>query len=148
MLDFYAAILALVLIAAVVLTHFQALRLLSGWQNRLSWPRHLKVLGIIFGLIFAHTLEAFLFAIGYAAGSEWLGLGQFIGQSAPTLAQVFYFSIETYTTQGVGDVYLVGPLRLVASIEPLVGLILIGWSTSFTFLIMGLDWGLAGSGRP
>ena len=58
-------------------------------------------------------------------------------------SQLFYFSIETFTTQGVGDVYPVGPLRLVASLEPLAGLILIGWSGSFTFLAMGLDWRLA-----
>lgn len=145
--DLYAALLALVLVAAVVLTHFQALRLMSEWQNRLPWPRHLKVLGIIFGLIFAHALEAFLFSLGYSAGSGWMGLGDFMGQPNPTLAQMFYFSIETYTTQGVGDLYLVGALRLVASIEPLVGLILIGWSTSFTFLIMGLDWRLGGPDR-
>jgi hypothetical protein len=33
-----------------------------------------------------------------------------------------------------------GQLRLLASVQPLVGLMLIGWSTSFTFLVMRRDW--------
>ncbi|MGT2492638.1 ion channel [Cupriavidus basilensis] len=52
----------------------------------------------------------------------------------------FYFSLETFTTQSLGDISPVGATRLIASIEPLVGLILIGWSTSFTYIIMRRDW--------
>ncbi|MBX3479519.1 MAG: potassium transporter Kef [Caulobacter sp.] len=143
MADLYALLLSLVLIAGAVLIHFRALRMLSHWQGRVDLSRNVKVLTIIFGLIAAHALEALLFSIGYGFGVHALKLGTFVGQGPINTAQLFYFSIETYTTQGVGDVYLTGPLRLVASLEPLVGLILIGWSTSFTFLIMGIDWRMA-----
>ncbi|WP_223277405.1 ion channel [Cupriavidus metallidurans] len=55
-------------------------------------------------------------------------------------AAYIYFSLETFTTQSIGDIVPIGQLRLLAAVQPLVGLILIGWSTSFTFLIMRRDW--------
>lgn len=142
MVELYAFILSLALIFASVMIHYQALRLLSVGQDSPEISRNLKILLVIFGLIVAHVLEAGLFAVGYWIGESLLHLGAFVGVPALSASQLFFFSIETFTTQGVGDVYPVGALRLIASLEPLAGLILIGWSGSFTFLAMGLDWRL------
>jgi hypothetical protein len=143
MADLYALALSLALISAAVMIHFHALRGLSRVQDRWTVSGRLKILLVIFGLIAAHILEAAVFAAGYAVGEHGLHLGSFVGVPMMSASQLFYFSIETFTTQGVGDVYPIGPLRLIASLEPLAGLILIGWSGSFTFLAMGLDWRLA-----
>ena len=154
--QFYALILACVLIALAVIVHFQALQMLSAVQNRPEAPGHGRILAIIFGLTAAHVVEAVIFALGYWAGEQALHLGGFAGSRPMGVMHFFYFSLETFTTQGVGDVYAVGPLRLVASLEPLVGLMLLGWSTSFTFLAAKLPvWRQtpvevcsAGTGRP
>jgi len=138
--SFYTLILGLVLIAAVVGVHFQALRIMSVWHQDGHASGHAKVLLIIFGLIAAHVSEAGIFALGFWLGEHLLHLGAFTGNRLMDVRDFFYFSLETYTTQGVGDIYPVGALRLIASLEPVAGLILIGWSTSFTFLVMGRDW--------
>ena len=147
MLHLYAFGLGLLLIAIVVVVHFQALQLLSAPRGRGAAGVHAKLLTIIFGLLAAHILETAIFAFGYWAGERAFGLGSFVGARPMGTLHYFYFSLETYTTQGVGDVYATGPLRLVASLEPLVGLMLIGWSTSFTFLMMGRDWTLRARAR-
>ena len=54
----------------------------------------------------------------------------------PTLEAAVYFSITTYTTVGFGDVVLGPGWRLLAGIEGLTGLILVGWSTAFVFAIV------------
>ena len=138
--SFFALILALVLVAAVVVVHFRALQFLSTWQKEGHASGHRKILLIIFGLIAAHVVEAAIFAAGFWIGVHVLKIGTFTGTRVMDVRDFFYFSLETYTTQGVGDVYPVGALRLIASLEPVAGLILIGWSTSFTFLMMGRDW--------
>lgn len=56
------------------------------------------------------------------------------------LRPIFNFSAETYTTIGLGDIYPLGPLRLITGIEALNGLLLIGWSASFTYLAMQKFW--------
>jgi hypothetical protein len=97
-------------------------------------------LAVIFGVLAAHALEAGLFAIGFWLGAEVLHFGRFVGRAPTDVFQYYSFALETYTTQSVGDLYPVGGLRLLASLEPLVGLILIGWSTSLTFMVMARDW--------
>jgi len=56
------------------------------------------------------------------------------------LAPALYFSAETYTSLGFGDVVPDGPLRLLAGAEALNGLLLIGWSASFLYLEMERWW--------
>jgi hypothetical protein len=51
-----------------------------------------------------------------------------------------YFSASVFTTLGFGDLSPVGPIRFVAGTEALTGLVLIGWSASFTYLEMQRYW--------
>jgi Ion channel len=51
-----------------------------------------------------------------------------------------YFSVETFTSTGFGDILPSGPVRMVAGAEALNGLLLIGWSASFTYLAMERFW--------
>jgi hypothetical protein len=41
---------------------------------------------------------------------------------------------------GYGDVVPHGPLRLLAGVEALTGLLMIGWSASFTYVSMARFW--------
>ena len=51
-----------------------------------------------------------------------------------------YFSAETYTSLGFGDVTPDGPVRLLVGAETLNGLLLIGWSASFLCISMERFW--------
>jgi hypothetical protein len=54
----------------------------------------------------------------------------------PNVETALYFSLATYTTIGFGDV-VVGPgWRVLAGIEGLTGILLIGWSTAFVFAVV------------
>jgi hypothetical protein len=55
-----------------------------------------------------------------------------------------YFSAVTYASIGFGDVYPVDNVRLITGVEALVGLLMIGWSASFTYLAMEKFWPLHG----
>ena len=126
--------LAILLSVGCVLIHYEVLAFVSR-PPRDGRYRRTHVIVCILGMLVGHLIEAALFAFGYWFAIAVLHLN---GISAPgplSRLQYMYFSIETFTTQGVGDVYAVGPLRMVASIEPLIGLVLVGWSTAFTFQI-------------
>ena len=47
-----------------------------------------------------------------------------------------YFSSETCTTLGFGDIYPTGSLRLICGFESLAGLLMVSWTASFTYLEM------------
>ena len=52
----------------------------------------------------------------------------------------FYFSIVSYTSLGLGDVFPHGHVRFLTGLEALNGLMLIAWSASFAYLAMGRLW--------
>jgi hypothetical protein len=131
---------ALLLVAATVIVHYEFLRGVSGVAGRLSIPGRWQILVIIAGVLIAHLVEVTLYAVAYYASQTWLGLGKIDGQIEGNALDFFYFSITTYTTLGVGDLHPRGPLRLIAGVESLNGLVLIGWSASFTYLAMGQFW--------
>lgn len=51
----------------------------------------------------------------------------------------FYFSIVSYTSLGHGDVFPSGHLRFITGVEALNGLLLIAWSGSFIYIVMGIS---------
>lgn len=135
-----AILLCLALSSACVLTHYEILRLVNDFlaSTRLIAERP-KVLAALSGAMVSHLAQIALFGLSY----YWLrdnGLGGFGGTFEDSMASFMYFSIETYTTLGFGDIYPVGPLRLICGIESLLGLLMISWTASFTYLEMRRHW--------
>lgn len=77
-------------------------------------------MSVVLGLFFLHALEIWLYAALY------LKLG-----AIQTLREAVYFSTQTYAAIGFGNEALDPQWRLVAAIEGVNGVILLGWSTAF-----------------
>ncbi len=67
------------------------------------------------------------------------GYGDLAGRDI-TFGALLYFSGVCYTSLGFGDVVPLGALELVSIVECVAGLVLIGWSASFTYLEMIAVW--------
>ena len=129
----------LLLLVATTVLHYEVLRLLSFSITRLAIQPRAKLLVVVFGAFASHALHVVLYACGYAVLADVLGLGTLAGGS-DTFIDYVYFSAETYTSLGFGDVMPIGPLRLIAGVETLNGLLLIGWSASFIYISMERFW--------
>jgi hypothetical protein len=123
-----------------VVIHYEALSALSRGLQKIRTPPHPKLLVAIFGIIAAHFLEIILYAFAYWMADAVLNIGDFGGNRAVNFSDYVFFSAETFSTVGMGDIYPLGKIRLISSIESLNGIVLIGWSTSFTFLVMSRYW--------
>ncbi len=142
----YAVLIAFALVAATVVIHYEVLR--STWLAVPHEPKHSgrnRMMMLLAGIFLAHTLEIGLYALAYYLMNNHLGLGTIAGATGGGGIDYFYFSITCYTTLGLGDLYPSGPIRLVVGIEALNGFVLIGWSTSYTYLAMER---MAHIGRP
>jgi hypothetical protein len=91
-------------------------------------------------VIFLHVIEIWLFGVGYYVLEAEPGFGTVQGLQTTELRDFVYFSAMTYTTVGFGDVVPVGPIRFLAAIEAIAGLVLIAWSASYTYLEMQRHW--------
>jgi hypothetical protein len=118
--------------------HYEALRFASALALQPGLPHRFRVaVGVLVAFV-AHSLEALLFAIGWAVLLR-MGVAQ-LSTPAPDEVDILYFSFSTYTSLGYGDIVPVGAARLLAGIESLLGLVLIAWTASFTYLEMRDHW--------
>jgi len=92
----------------------------------LSHHGALFVLGTVFAIIVLHGVEIWLFALLYIA----------VG-AVPHLEGALYASTISYSTVGYSDATVLEEWRLLAAFESILGIILLGWSTSFFFRMIG-----------
>jgi hypothetical protein len=134
-------LLCLFLVATSVILHYETLRLLNDHLGKIAIvSTRARVLAAMVGALVSHLLQIAVFAIAYWLLRDKFGLGGFGGTFEDSLASFMYFSSETYTTLGFGDIYPTGSLRMVCGIESLIGLLMVSWTASFTYLEMRRYW--------
>lgn len=83
--------------------------------NRPVWALA-RLIGL---LLILHLVEMTVWGAGYAMGGV-----------LPDFETSLYFSMTSYTTLGYGDVLLPAAWRLLGPMEAIVGVLMLGWSTS------------------
>jgi len=134
----------ILLIAVTTVIHYEVLRTLNARLASLRVPNRSKLLVVIFAAFVAHALEIALYGAAIFLLVKYFEVGALQGTTRFSLMNCLYFSAETYTSLGFGDLTPVGPLRLVAGVEALNGLLLIGWSASYTYIAMERFWSTEG----
>jgi len=133
-------VIGLALVAATVVIHGGGLMLLSRWKkiddadpNSVA-PTDLLDLGhaiiTVLALFALHGAEIWLYAVFYS-----------LADVMPDLYDALYFSTMTYSTLGFDDAGLDYEWRLIAAIESINGLLLVGWSTAYFIGAVGAKRG-------
>ena len=94
--------------------------------NPLSLRGAAFTLSTVLAIIALHGIEIWAFALVY------LSVG-----AIPTLEGALYFSTISYSTVGYNDTHILTDWRLVGAFESILGVVLLGWSTSFFFRMLG-----------
>jgi hypothetical protein len=128
------------LLVFTTLIHYEVLRALTVSLPAIAVPPRTKLIVVIFGAFFAHVAEIILYALTIYVLARYLALGSLGEARHFSMSVVMYFSAETYTSLGYGDVIPSGDLRMLAGAEALNGLLLIGWSASYTYIAMERFW--------
>jgi hypothetical protein len=129
-----------VLLIATTLIHYEMLRLLSVALPALGMQARRKLLIVMLGTSVAHAIEIALYGLAFFLLAAYMGEGALGDPAHLTFARCLYFSAETYSSLGYGDFVPTGDLRLLAGMEALNGLLLIGWTTSYTYIAMARFW--------
>jgi hypothetical protein len=135
------------LLVLTTVVHYEVLRLMSTALPRIGIPARAKLIAVILGAFAAHVVEIALYAAAIYGIVEYLGLGTLGNAGSQSFSVFLYFSAETFTSLGYGDVIPVGDVRLLAGAEALNGLLLIGWSASYAYIAMERYWN-NDSGEP
>ncbi len=126
-------VLAIALLATCVIVQSLGMLVLIRWlsrvrrvlESRSTYLRVALLLRLFGGIVLLHLVQVGLWAVVFWRAHE-----------LPNVETALYFSLATYTTIGFGDV-VVGPgWRVLAGIEGLTGILLVGWSTAFVFAVV------------
>ena len=127
------ALLGVALLATCVIVQSLGMLVLIRWlsrvrrilESRSTYLRVALLLRLFVGIVLLHLVQVGLWVVVF-----WRA------QELPNVDTALYFSLATYTTIGFGDV-VVGPgWRVLAGIEGLTGILLVGWSTAFVFAVV------------
>jgi ion channel len=139
---------SILLVLICILIHYEALRIVSSLLPGPSWVGlRGRMAAVVLACFAAHTIEVWVFAGAYYLMADHFALGGVAGAQKVDFPDLVYFSVVTYSTIGFGDLYPIGGTRLLAGVEAVLGLLLIGWSASFTYLVMERFWPLHGGRR-
>lgn len=124
-----------------ILVHYEFLYQLT----KTKITHHFSLVFVVFVILIAHIFEVLIFALAFYLfeiyGLGGLSLIENISQTTnSSFFDLVYFSFSTFSTLGYGDLNPVGYFRILASIESLLGFILITWSASFLFYEMQKYW--------
>lgn len=130
----------LVIVSVCIGLHYEILSHCRRYLTKLSERRRRRVLILILIILLAHTMEIWLFGLGYILLLEVFNAGELAGLGIQSFADYIYYSAVVYTTVGFGEIFPIGPIRFMTGVEALLGLVMITWSASYTFLEMQRDW--------
>ncbi|MEO5700580.1 MAG: potassium channel family protein [Casimicrobiaceae bacterium] len=135
-----------VLVALTTLIHYEVLHYVHATLPRVAIRNQTKLLLVMFAAFAAHAVEIALYGVTLFGLVRYGGVGDLSSHGGLALVNSLYFSAETYTSLGFGDLVPVGPVRLLAGTEALNGLVLIGWTASYAYIAMERFW--TSGGRP
>lgn len=133
---FVAAAISLVLILSCSTIFYEVLA--HVWVNlpKLEGRPRTQILLTIVATFIGHTACVWIFGISFYVLDTQFGFGTLQGGDANNgFFPYMYFSGVTYSSLGLGDIYPTGGLQLLIGVEAILGLVLIGWSVTFTYLV-------------
>ncbi len=123
-----------------LLVHYETLRFLSAQVTKPPRAPRQRIVAIMIGIFVSHLIEVGIFALGLWASMTMSGRQLFNRDIEHNFLEALYISFESYASLGSAEVFSFGPARLFCGIEAVSGLLLIGWTTAFTYWAMTELW--------
>lgn len=112
--------------------HFEVLNFIENSIGKFLSNRK-KLLTVLSLIIATHLVEIIVYALVFYLAAVPLNIGHFNTNRNLGLIDFFYYSAETYSSLGYGDILPRGEIRTIASICPLNGILLLSWSGAFLY---------------
>lgn len=135
---------AVLLLASTIAVHYEVLRYASARITHIRIAPRARIILMLTAALTSHLVHVLVYALTFYLLERWAALGTIAGPEGHDFSDAFYFSITSYTTLGIGDLYPTGELRLLSGMEALNGLVMVGWTASITYLYMEKFWHLEG----
>lgn len=142
--DIIAGAISIIMVFLTISVHYEMLHIIWLNINRFRKRPHFAMYGFMFLIFATHTVCVWMYAALYYILEhkyQFGMLGVMAEHDPNSFMSYIYFSSITYTSVGFGDIYPRGAFRMIAGVEAINGLILIGHSVTLTYFAMERLWG-------
>ena len=129
-----------VIIALVVIIHYEFLFHFTNIMPKLRMRHRFRIVLGVLAALTAHAVEIWIFGIAYFFMDRAEDWGHLQGNYDGEFLSSVYFSFTAYTTLGLGDIEPLGDMRFLVGLESLAGFVMITWTASFLYLEMTRYW--------
>lgn len=142
------SLISMLAITATWLITYEILRIVWIILPKLTLHPRLRVMLIGIPIYLIHIINIWLYAFAYFFVENYTSLGKIIGDKRvygvhyESFLDCLHFSTATYSSLGLGDLVPVADIRMLVGAEVLNGLVIIGWTVTFTYLTMEKFWQL------
>ncbi len=140
--DIICALISVLMVMITVTMHYEIKRFIWNILPRLKKRPRLMMNFIILTLMTGHTISIWMYGITYWLLDTHLGIHGLGGQHDNSFISYVYFSAATYSSLGFGDIFPLGALRMLMTVEVVNGLLMIGLSVTLTYFAMERFWKL------
>lgn len=130
-----AALISIGLVITCVAIFYEIMAHVWLMLPRLEGRPRTQILLTVLSAFAGHTAAVWAFGLVYYLFASHLGFGSLDGRITHTLIDYVYFSVICYSTLGLSNVYPQGGLQMLVGIESILGLILTGWTVTFTYIV-------------
>lgn len=125
----------LLIVVTVVLQGFGTMYLIKRFDRYHNDVTHHNFQGKSLNLVVTATL--FLIVVHLFQAAFWAVAYMLLPEITEfkTFEESYYFSLVTFTTLGYGDLIIASENRILAGLEAISGIILLGWSTAFMIAV-------------
>ena len=140
------SLISILVIGITSLITYEILRLVWNRLPYIGFSPRMRVLLIIIPIFATHIIAIWIYALVYLLIENLTCYGHLTGNigvpdfTYQSFTERLYFSASTYASLGIGDIVPNKDLRLLAGAQVLNGLVMLGWTISFTYLSMERFW--------
>lgn len=123
------------LVAFCVMVFYEILAHVWLLLPKLEGRPGIQIMFTMLAAFVGHTAAVWAFGMVYYYFASHLGFGSLDGRMEHQMLDYIYFSVICYSSLGLSDIYPVGGLQMLVGIESILGLILTGWTVTFTYIV-------------
>lgn len=127
---------SLIGIYATIALFYECLYITSTYIILKRFQPRTTVFIMITSSFIAHAVAIVFYAMIYWTLIHFFNFSGIEGNIEDHFPTYLYFSSTTYSSLGIGDVFPIESLRILAGIEAINGLILITWSAAFSYSVI------------
>lgn len=134
-----AGLISVLMVIRTTLIFYEVMRIVWEVILELKIAPRMRIILVVLAIFTGHTAAVWAYGVVYWLLVNYMEIGV-LTQGHEKFMDAVYFSAVTYSSLGFGDVTPTGAIRMLCGVEVLNGLVLIGWSVSFTYLAMEKFW--------